>query len=183
MVYKILALDVATKTGYAYFHNNELITHGVIELKSKDDHRKRFKDLRKEVKSIIGDLKPNIVILEGVYRDLNVQTTALLNQYRGVVIEALPLAIKYHSVKTTQARAEVIPKNYKPKYKLQNLIDVKNNNLNKGLKKKEKKIMAFNWVIEQYNLKDFSFEKDNDITDAIILANWFLNSYNKKHGK
>jgi Holliday junction resolvasome RuvABC endonuclease subunit len=172
--YRVLGLDIATKTGYAFIVGDSLISYGAIQLNPKHDHRKRFKELRKEVLSLISDLKPNVVVLEGVYHDRNVKTTALLNQYRGVVIEAIVNTIRYESVEASKARALVIPAGYKVKAGTKNKAKEETHP-----KKSAKKLRAYNWAVEEYSLNDFSFEKDNDTTDAIILAKWFLLNYTK----
>lgn len=33
---------------------------------------------------------------------------------------------------------------------------------------------VFNWAVEKYSLEDLTFKKHNDITDAILVADWGL---------
>lgn len=190
---KILGLDVATKTGYCVLYNEDLIDYGIINLQDrvnaeikkktsdKDEQnlilkRRRYKQLRTEIKSIIVEYRPNLIVLESVYHGHNVKTTASLQQLRGVALEAIPINIRTVSVNASSARSLVIPSNYAFNKKLKNYASS-----NDFPKESIGKMEAFNWAVSEYGLKDFNYSENNDITDAIVLASWCYMQYNDNY--
>lgn len=190
---KILGLDIATTTGYCVLYNEDLLDYGLIKLQSRVNaeirnktadveeqklilKKRRYKQLRSNIKSLITEYRPNIIAMESVYHGHNVKTTASLNQVRGVVLEAIPTNVRTISIGATAARSLVIPNNYKFNTKLPNFATQQN-----YPKESSGKLKAFNWVINEYNLPSFVYDKNNDISDAIVLAYWCYITYNKKH--
>lgn len=187
---KILALDVATTTGYAVMYNEDIMDYGLIQLQArvnaeiraktsnKDEQklilkRLRYRQLSTRVKELISDYRPQFVVLEGVFHGHNVKTTAALNQYRGVVLQSIPLNTRCLSADVSNARSLVISDTFLVDKTYPNYASLK-----KYPKASSKKLKAFNWAVQSYDFTEFDYEKDNDITDAIVLAYWCYLLYN-----
>jgi crossover junction endodeoxyribonuclease RuvC len=145
---KVLGLDIATCTGFAVITNKKIIEIGKIKIPSKLEYRDRFQLFRSELVKLIDKHKPDAVALEGVYSGKNRKTTAFLNNLRGIAIEAVPKEVFFFSGQVKKVRKAV---------------------LDDGNLTKEE---IFKWAVKKYKLKNLDFKKDNDITDAILLANW-----------
>lgn len=152
----ILGLDIASTTGFSILSEDKLIAFGAFKVDESKLYRIRFKKLRLEVKRLIKDYKPKTVVLEGVYQGRNAKTTALLNNYRGIVMECVPLKSNLLTTSTSTARMEVL-----------------------GQGKKHTKEDVFKWAKKKYKLKGLKFSADNDITDSILLSFW-AHQNNKK---
>lgn len=152
---RVLGLDVATCTGFALMDSpNKLIEYGTIKLKSKDNYRVRFKKLRLAILLLIDKFKPDLVVLEtalimGGKRHFTAgKTIAYLNNLRGIVLELVPDEVGLESVNVRTARKQVL----------------RNGKLTKE--------QTFHLIVSLFTLKDFEFKKHNDITDAILLAQY-----------
>ena len=148
---RVLGLDVATKTGFAVLQDSDIIDTGIIKLNSKHDYRTRLQCLRNSVLKLLEEHNPDVVALEAVYttnnrQRQNVKTVALLNQMRGVVVECIPQDIEVVDVYNRTAKKQV---------------------MGSGSCTKQQ---VFDWVVKVYKLKEFTFNKHNDITDAVLVA-------------
>jgi Holliday junction resolvasome RuvABC endonuclease subunit len=148
---KVLGLDIATTTGYACIDDDLIILKtGLIKLDSESSVRVKLKDFRWHLLELIEELKPDRIVLEGVYLGPNPKNTAFLNNLRGVAIETIPMEAKFLSVYTSTVRKCF---------------------LSSGKASKQE---AFEWAKQKYSLHDFEFKSHNDITDAILLAEYGL---------
>lgn len=138
----VLGLDISTKTGYCVLADEDIIAYGVIKLKSKE-LQERCKELAGEIQELEFMYKPDIAILESAFVGPNPSTTALLNKLQGAVIKTLSCPIR--NIVARSARKLVMGKD-------------------------TGKQGAFDYVVSRYNLLDLVYKKDNDITDATILA-------------
>jgi Holliday junction resolvasome RuvABC endonuclease subunit len=145
----ILGLDIATTTGFSVLENDRIIEYGTIKLKSKLEHRFRFKDFREALLSILTTYKPDIVIIEATYSGRNRKTTAYLNMLRGIALECIPESSELITIAVSSARMDIL-----------------------GEGKKHDKLEVFHWIVNKFNLKNFVFKKHNDITDSILISFW-----------
>jgi Holliday junction resolvasome RuvABC endonuclease subunit len=146
----VIGLDIATVTGYAVLTEEGIIEYGTIEVNSGDPYKRRFKDFRKQLVSLIRTHKPKAITLEGVYTGKNPKISAYLNNLRGIAIETVPVKSKFLSGAVKSVRLDV---------------------LGSGAASKND---VFTWAESTYKLKGLNVKKDHDITDAILLAHWGL---------
>ena len=104
---KVLAFDVATTTGYALIDRGELIDSGYFKLKDKD-YRLRFIQLFKQVRDLIKQHSPDLVVIEEVHSTRNVKTTILLAMYVGVSMLAVPEDFKLQTANLVSARYSIL---------------------------------------------------------------------------
>lgn len=153
---KILGLDVSiTSTGYCVFNNGKLLKKscGMIKPNPKKTYGERLLFLELEIKKIISKYKPDEVIIEDIYKGRNAKTFKILSMTRGIAIKTIfeELGKDPIIVMASTARA---------------LIGIKN-----------KKEIAYEFIVKKYKLKDYEFDTHNDQTDAILLA---LTAYTMK---
>lgn len=146
----ILALDVSSSsTGYAVLRsgrwNKSSASYGLIKPPTGIPLGQKLVFVRDEIQKLLRKVKPNVVVIEDVFSGRNVSTMKLLARFNGVVIEVSRRYLKDEPViaLTTKVRAF----------------------LECGRKKEE----AFRYICKRYNL-DWSFNKMNDVTDALCLA-------------
>jgi len=148
----ILGLDLSIAcTGWSIVDGTVVLAYGKIvtkNLKTKNIQQ-RLKYITLEINSIVREFSPSMVVIEDVYHGVNVKTVAILNRLNGAVVATIPDNIRVEVVNASHARMIV---------------------LGKGKKHDKKEI--FTWAVKKYKLRKFKFDKDNDITDAILLAEW-----------
>lgn len=149
---KVLGLDCATRTGFALLDDSGIIDYGKIELNPKDPHLIRFVYFRKEIKKLVEKLCPDVVVIEDTYAR-NASTAAYLNRLCGIVIGVVPKSVTILIGRVSTMRSQVVGK--------------------------QSKEDVFNWAVSKYELSEFVFKKDNDITDAILLAFWGMDQCQK----
>ena len=154
---KVLAIDAATKTGYALIEDGKYIKGGYIKLKSKDDYRLRLRNLFCKIKGLVEELDPDLVVAEEVHSTRNAKTTILLAMYLAAVLLAVPDDVNLRTINLISARYSILK--------------------GQGRVSKED---VFNWAVKKYDLKDFKFKSDNDITDAILLAHYGFSELTKE---
>lgn len=144
---QILSLDISSvSTGYAILFNDKVVKTGAIETNPKNKYGKRLYDFEMELTNIIVRERPSIVFVEDIFKGRNMTTFKTLSMFRGVAINVIYRLTSQEPVSIMASKAREI-------------VGIKND-------KKE----AFNFVIEKYGFKNFKFEKDNDITDAVVLG-------------
>jgi Holliday junction resolvasome RuvABC endonuclease subunit len=114
------------------------------------------------VSLLIEKFKPDLVAIEEIHMTRNAKSTILLGMYGGVVILAVPDNIKLDTVNAESAKKVVLKNHF-------SLI-------RKGKATKED---VFNWAVNLFDLKEFKFKSENDITDSILVAYYsmlYLNS-------
>jgi Holliday junction resolvasome RuvABC endonuclease subunit len=143
---KILGLDLATCSGFAIINEKEeILLSGTYQLYKKDSHHHKLIDFKNFINNLISINQPDIIVIENVFQGVNCITTAFLNQLRGVAISSIPQDKELLLVSASSCRKYVLGKG--------------------NLSKKE----VFQTINERFNL-NYSFSRDNDITDAILLS-------------
>ena len=144
---KILCLDVSSvSTGYCIMRDSKLLKnlYGKIEINKDKKFGERVFEFESRLKKIISKTKPDLIIIEDVYCK-NVLTFKVLCMFHGIVFKLSWDLLKKDPfyMKTSVARK---------------ILEVKG------------KDGVFNLVVDQYKLKDFTFDCDNDITDSIAIG-------------
>jgi len=145
---KILSFDISSKsTGYSVIRNGKLIKSslGLVTTNSKYPFGKRLQLFEEELKELIGKHKPDVVVIEDIFKGINVRAFKTLALFRGVAIKAIYDMMDEDPISIMASRAR-------------SLVGVKN-----------KKQKAFDYVIKKFGLK-LDFKKDNDIADSIVLG-------------
>ena len=147
---KILGLDVSSaSTGHCVINNGRLIKSslGTINPDSKKTYGDRLKYFAQELSVLLKKHKPDKVIIEDIFKGPNVKTLKTLAMFRGVCFLTVFNEIGQDPIciMPTEARK---------------LVGVG------GTSKED----GFNFVIKKYAFSDYEFDKDNDITDAIVLG-------------
>ena len=84
---KILSFDQSTVlTGYALFDNGLLVAHGIIDFHKESDLLLRAKNMWKEIDSLIADVRPDVIIYEGVALQNNAQVLIKLGNLQGHIM-------------------------------------------------------------------------------------------------
>lgn len=84
---KVLSLDQSTRiTGWCVFEDSQYVKSGVIDLHKIKDTDKRSKQMAVEICKLIGDINPDVVIIEEVQQQSNVSTVIKLARIQGVAI-------------------------------------------------------------------------------------------------
>ena len=144
MPLRMLSLDIATTTGWAFVDSENIskIKRGLIKSNSKLNLSKRLSDFREELTKLLELFKPSHVVIEDIFSGLNVNTMKLLAKYAGVAQECCMTIsnIDPYIIHTSTVKAY-----FKAKDKQE----------------------VFNIVVDIVAWSDAVFKKDNDITDAI----------------
>lgn len=109
-----------------------------------------------ELDKIVKQHSPSKVVIEDVYHGVNPKTTAILNRLHGAVVVSFSSSTEVVVVGAATARKNVL-----------------------GQGKTHPKEEVFETMSKKYNLTDFIFKKNNDETDAILLAEFGLLSFDK----
>jgi len=145
---KILALDIASiSTGYCVFNKGKLLKSscGIIDTK-KGIYGQRVQKFSVEINDLISKYNPDEIVIENIYRGRNILTFKTLAMFRGAAILTVYNATEKDPLDMMAVKAREI--------------------VGTGKSKEE----AYDFAVKKYKLSDFSFEKDNDRTDAIILG-------------
>lgn len=154
---KILSFDVSSvSTGWAFFNDNKLENFGTIQPLDTYRLQEKMYWFRNEVRSLLNIFTPDHVIIEETYLK-NVTTLKVLMQFIGIInmecfteIGAEPIFVSPQTVRS--------------------LFKVKT------------KEEAFDYVKNKYKvkLKNYTFETGNDITDAILMGLYLIDTLTKK---
>jgi crossover junction endodeoxyribonuclease RuvC len=146
----ILALDVSSSsTGFAVLRqgrwNKSSVSYGLVKIPSGIPLGQRLVSFRDEIQKLLRSVKPDAIVIEDVFSGRNVSTMKLLARFNGVAVEVSRRYLKQEPLiaLTTQVRAF----------------------LECGRTKED----AFKYICSRYNL-DWSYNKMNDVTDALCLA-------------
>jgi Holliday junction resolvasome RuvABC endonuclease subunit len=84
---KILALDLATKTGWAFYDPVLSVTYGTFDAHSKNDKTAGARFLRFEgfLSQFVRDLKPDEIFFESVARHQGVQAAHMYGAFKAVM--------------------------------------------------------------------------------------------------
>lgn len=84
---RILSFDQSTVlTGYAVFDNETLVSHGVIDFHKEDDLLARANMMWIEIDGLIQDLRPDVIVYEGVALQNNAQVLIKLGNLQGHIM-------------------------------------------------------------------------------------------------
>jgi Holliday junction resolvasome RuvABC endonuclease subunit len=84
---KVLSMDQSTRvTGFAVFDDGQYVKSGVIDLHKIKDTDERSKQMAVEICKLIGDVKPEVTIIEEVQQQSNTATVIKLARIQGVAI-------------------------------------------------------------------------------------------------
>ena len=148
--YKLLAFDQSTaKTGWAFFDGSKLVDYGLINKSKIGDSNERIKSMFFAITEKINELKPDVVIVEGVQREASPAVTMMLARLEGMIIGYLyEHDINMFSVTPTTWRSKIGFKQ------------------GGGVKRNELKAMAIKFAHDTFNV---DVESD-DIADAICIG-------------
>lgn len=150
---RVFSLDIATTTGWAFMSTNNIKTlkFGTIETSHKLSESQRLVYFREELIKLLVKLKPTHVVIEDVYSGINVKTLKLLAKFAGVAQECCASAAGVESY-------------------------IIHNNTVKSYFKVKNKEQLFGFVVSvlEWEEKEFSFKKHNDIVDAIAQLMCYL---------
>jgi len=146
----ILALDVSSSsTGYAVLRSgrwrNLDKNYGLIKIPTTHSLPKRLVLFRNELHALIKRIKPTHVIIEDVFSGRNAATMKLLARFNGVAIELCRRTLRRDPQVALTATVRA--------------------GIGCGRGKRD----AFDYISKRYRL-DWSFNKMNDVTDALVLA-------------
>lgn len=144
---KILALDISTKSTGWFVTKRSC---GIIAPPKDLTFPQKLSFFRHEVKNLIRKYKPDIVIIEDAYYRPgfgNIHTLKALVKFAGVALEICD---------TSGVDSEIITATQARKYCC-------------GPGKLDKK-GVFAFFVKKYQLNGWTFDKDNDKTDAMALA-------------
>ena len=149
----VLGLDLATRTGYAILNDKgKLLKADYMQLSVKSTHRQRFKHLHSFLVDLTDTYSPDFVVIEELHHSRNINTTRLLGGYLAVALLSIPEDVEVVPCHQGTAKKDIV-KPYLGRASL-NKEDV------------------FNWAVAQYNLDDYTYDTNNDVTDAILMAHW-----------
>jgi len=181
----VLALDVSTKTGWAYFKDGELEEYGLLCVKLVDfDVNKRpeksdsypfnivqaANDMANKIFDLCKDKYPDLVVIENTVRGKNRHTQRLLEFIHKSTLDLLWNVYKIEYLDPSQWRSvlKIVMTNE----------DKKNNRLVSQGKKRGRVTKKHLSVRKVNSVFGLSLKiKDNDISDAICLGKAF---YEKK---
>jgi len=145
---KILALDISTKST-GWFVTKRFC--GAIKT-PEDSFEDKLVYFREELMKLLGRYRPHLVVIEDVYyqpRKGSIHTLKTLSRFSGVAMEAS---------RSFGCEVEVITATMARKYCCGRSGE------------KVTKEDVFNFFVEKYDLDDWTFNKHNDITDAMALS-------------
>jgi len=160
---RVLSIDGAlNKSGWAILEDTgkkgikhiKTVQYGIIKPKATMSLGFKLFYIRNELISLYKKYKPSIIVFEDTYAGQNAKTTARLNNAKGVFyVTAYELLGGNEPIYVGPAVAR-------------QCLGLRNN-----------KQDVYNYFKKLYNLTE-SFEKGNDITDAMAVGFWYL--YNQK---
>jgi Holliday junction resolvasome RuvABC endonuclease subunit len=118
----------------------------MIKIKAKNLYGERLIQLEKGIKKILKKYKPDCVVIEDIFKGRNANTFKILSLFRGVAIKIIYEFIKQDplSIMASRARSALGIKNHKED--------------------------AFAFIVAKYPTLGLTFNKENDIADAIVLG-------------
>jgi len=157
--YGILSLDVSSaSTGWTFSVRDNLKAYGVIKTNPKKGRAERLHSFKEEIRVLLSRYKPSYVVIENGFCGRNVKTLKVLCEFAGVAkmccMDILGVEPFIMNVNTPRAHF--------------------------GCKKKED---VFKVMVDLYDLNDFEFKKDNDVTDALSQSVCFYEQEIKKARK
>jgi Holliday junction resolvasome RuvABC endonuclease subunit len=152
MIYRVLSLDIATTTGWAFIFGQARgkFEYGLIKTNAKFSQSQRLAYFRNELQKLLLEFRPSHVVMEDIYSGVNINTTKLLAKFAGVAQECCLsiTGIEPYIVQTTKV---------------------------KSFFKARSKEKLFDFMVELLGWEDddIQYKKHNDITDAIAQLMYF----------
>lgn len=161
----ILALDISsTSTGVCIYNEGEILYSEALRLKQKS-HAERLVIFEVALRAIIAQYHPDIIAIEDCWQGANRTTFKVLALYHGVAYkicyEAIrkdPFVIMPSEIRKligNRAGVELLPSRKKRRRRGDN---------------SDSKKRTFDFIINLFKLTSYTFEKNNDQTDAIAVA-------------
>ncbi|RLD65024.1 MAG: hypothetical protein DRI84_07680 [Bacteroidetes bacterium] len=146
MMQRVLSLDIATTTGWAFnfVQTIDKFEYGLIKTNPKHSEGKRLAYFRKELIKLISKFNPTHVVIEDIYSGINVKTLKLLAKYAGVAQEC---CVSFANIDPYIIHTSTVKAYFKAKNKRQ-LFDFA--------------VTLLNWDTNVIN-----FKNHNDIVDSI----------------
>lgn len=156
MQHVVLALDISSvSTGWSVFKNGKLHKHGKIVTSKIKKHSERLVFFDIELRKLFEKFKPNIFAVEDVFVGRSPKVHKILSLYHGVAYKCAFEYLNDDPITIYESEARGI------------ISDSFNVALRKSGEKAKK--LTFDFINQHYNLK-YTFENDNDITDAIAVG-------------
>jgi Holliday junction resolvasome RuvABC endonuclease subunit len=145
----ILALDVSSvSTGWSYFASDKLSpdAYGCIKPNKKQCEGAQLLQFEDEVARLICQYKPEVMVVESIFRGPSTVTFRVLSQFRGLALKTIYQHTKLdpYSILAVEARR---------------ILDIPSD-----------KDGAFKAIKKLCGLRSWKFNETNDITDSIALA-------------
>jgi Holliday junction resolvasome RuvABC endonuclease subunit len=161
----VLALDISSaSTGICVYKDGDILYNEAVRLKQKS-HAERLLIFEVALKAIISTYNPDIIAIEDCWQGSNRKTFKVLALYHGVAYK-----ICYE---TTRKEPFVIMPSEVRKcighYAKVELISSKKRGLRRGDGSDSKKL-TYDFIVKLFSLKEYTFENNNDQTDAIAVA-------------
>ena len=152
---KVLGLDISSSSsGFSIAADGylDIKSIGTIEPPPKLMTGAKLLFFEKAVKKLIKKHKPDVIVIEDIFKGPSVTVFKLLAMFRGVAFLITQKELKKDpiSLLPTEARK---------------LVGVG------GITKED----AYAFVVKKYNFTNFKFETHNDITDSIVLSLAYFN--------
>lgn len=144
---KILAFDQSTRiSGWSVFDDEEYVDSGVIDLSKIKDTTERTNQMGLAIGKLIGDVKPNLVVIEETQCQSNVDTVKKLSRIQGMAMGfAAALGIPVHILEPSKWR-KALGYNQGPK------VD-----------RKELKQQSIDYVKEHFGFDGFSEDRNEAV--------------------
>jgi len=154
---KLISLDTSSNsTGVAIFIDGTLSRHFLIDLKKIKNTDERITEMIKQIYTVIGTEKPDIIVTELTVVTRNAQAQRNLTMILGAIYgKCIENGIWYHSFRPTEWRS-LIDTDKKPK----------------GRKRENYKEWSMELVSDFYNI-----ESNDDVSDAILLGRAYSNKF------
>lgn len=133
--------------------------YGIITPKTTMSLAFKLYYIKQELVKLTKSYKPDVIVFEDTYAGQNALTTARLNNAKGVILMTSYELLNKEPicVKATVARS---------------CLGFKNG--------KDPKKEPWEFFKKRYQLKNISYEKGNDVTDAYVLGWWYIFSQKKE---
>ena len=154
-----MSIDSSTNaTGYAFFVNGVLKSYSTCDYSYIKNTQKRIDNMILFICEMIENERPDIVVTELTVVNRNAEAQRNLTIILGAIrYKCLELKIEYHFLRPTEWR------------KL-----IKNKDEKIPRKREELKKWSINKIKENYNIETHS----DDLSDAILIGQGYINSFN-----
>jgi Holliday junction resolvasome RuvABC endonuclease subunit len=146
MIIRVLSLDIATTTGWAFMFGaaSRRFEYGLIKTSPKFSLAERLCFFRHEIKKLLKELRPTHVVMEDIYSGPNNKTLVTLAKFAGVCEEC---CLTVSGIQPYLMHTSTVKSYFKSK----NKEDI------------------FNFIVDilEWDDSNVNFNKHNDLTDAI----------------